>query len=300
VSLWEGSALIALGSDTGGSIRIPASVTGTVGLRTTKGRWPTEGVVPLSPTLDVVGALTRSVEDARYVFEAVEGAKRTSSAAAAPAVRVGIPRCAAWREGQGDIVEVLEEALSSLASAGWVRVDVEGSLLDEASRSYLGGAIVGAECLHTLEMDLPGWRELLHPIVATRLEGAPTYSSPAYAEALKERRRLEERAGVLFDSCDVLAMPTAVTTPPAVDTLADAERYAAANRASLAPTCPASVLGLCALTLPVGLDRAGMPVGLQLIAPSGADEMLLSVAEAAERTLGTLRDQVGRPPLLPA
>jgi aspartyl-tRNA(Asn)/glutamyl-tRNA(Gln) amidotransferase subunit A len=111
---------------------------------------------------------------------------------------------------------------------------------------------------------------------------------------------LEERAGVLFDSCDVLAMPTAVTTPPAVDTLADAERYAAANRASLAPTCPASVLGLCALTLPVGLDRAGMPVGLQLIAPSGADEMLLSVAEAAERTLGTLRDQVGRPPLLPA
>ncbi|NIR35760.1 MAG: amidase, partial [Actinobacteria bacterium] len=63
VSLWEGSALIALGSDTGGSIRIPAALTGTVGQRTTKGRWPTTGVVPLSPTFDTVGALTRTVED---------------------------------------------------------------------------------------------------------------------------------------------------------------------------------------------------------------------------------------------
>ncbi len=72
VSLWEGSALIALGSDTGGSIRIPAAFTGTVGQRTTRGRWPTEGVVPLSHTLDTVGALTRTVEDSIYFFGCVD------------------------------------------------------------------------------------------------------------------------------------------------------------------------------------------------------------------------------------
>ena len=72
MSLWEGSALIALGSDTGGSIRIPAAFTGTVGQRTTRGRWPTEGVVPLSHTLDTVGALTRTVEDPIYFFGCVD------------------------------------------------------------------------------------------------------------------------------------------------------------------------------------------------------------------------------------
>jgi len=302
VSLWEGSALIALGSDTGGSIRIPASMTGTVGLRTTTGRWPTDGVVPLSPTLDVVGALTRSVEDARYVFDAVEGTASGSSALVGGVsdsglVSVGVPQCKLWSDCQSDIVDVLEKALGELAASGWVRVRVEGSILDEASRLYLGGAMVGAEFQETLEQELPAWRELLHPIVATRLEGAPTRSSPAYTAALAERSRLASRGETLFGECDVLAMPTVVTTPPAVDTMADPERYVAANRATLAPTSPASILGLCALTLPVGLDRAGMPVGLQLVAPPGADEKLLTLALAAERVLGTALERVGRPPL---
>ncbi len=74
VSLWEGSALVALGSDTGGSVRIPASLTGTVGHKTTKGRWPTDGVVQLSATLDTVGALTRSVADSVHFFGAIDPA----------------------------------------------------------------------------------------------------------------------------------------------------------------------------------------------------------------------------------
>ncbi|HZD03544.1 MAG TPA: amidase, partial [Longimicrobiales bacterium] len=100
VSLHEGSAVLALGSDTGGSIRIPASMTGVVGHKTTKGRWPTDGVVPLSETLDTVGALTRSVADAAWFFGAVDpglgepGALlERLSARAGAGFRIGVARC---------------------------------------------------------------------------------------------------------------------------------------------------------------------------------------------------------------
>src|SRR5262245_31390533 len=73
VTLGEGTALVAFGTDTGGSVRIPASVTGTVGVKTTKGRWPTDGIVPLSPTFDTPGTLTRSAADAAFVFESIDG-----------------------------------------------------------------------------------------------------------------------------------------------------------------------------------------------------------------------------------
>ena len=305
VSLWEGSALVALGSDTGGSIRIPASMTGTVGLRTTKGRWPTDGVVPLSPTLDTVGALTRTVEDALYVFAAVDpdgGDPPTGPEEAwggAPArPRVGVPRCDVWDDCQADIAEVLEGALDELAGAGWSMVDRAGSLLDEAGRLYLGGAIPGAECQAMLERDLPGWRELLHPIVGSRLAGAPSLGSSTYASAIARMQELAAGADTLFDGCDVLALPTTVITPPSIESVQDLDRYVVANRAALWPTSPASILGFCALTLPVGLDGARMPVGLQLVARPGNEHGLLGVALAAERTLGFPRQRLGRPPLV--
>jgi aspartyl-tRNA(Asn)/glutamyl-tRNA(Gln) amidotransferase subunit A len=305
VSLWEGSALVALGSDTGGSIRIPASMTGTVGLRTTKGRWPTDGVVPLSPTLDTVGALTRTVEDALYVFAAVDPGGRDVSGIGdegwgrgGPGPRVGVPRCELWDDCQGDIAEVIEDALDELVGEGWTRVEHDGSLLDEAGRLYLGGAIPGAECQAMLERDLPGWRELLHPIVGTRLSGAPTLDSSTYASAINRMRELAAMAVGLFDGCDVLALPTTVVTPPSIESVRDLDRYLVANRAALWPTSPASILGLCALSMPVGLDGAGMPVGLQLLARPGEEVRLLDIALDAERSLGTPLLRLGRPPVV--
>ncbi len=100
VSLWEGSALVALGTDTGGSIRIPASMTGTVGHKPTYERWSVAGVVPLSTTLDSVGALTRTVEDSAYFFGAIDSAWGDSNAllrhlsTSVPAgLRFAVPKC---------------------------------------------------------------------------------------------------------------------------------------------------------------------------------------------------------------
>lgn len=300
VSLHEGSALVALGSDTGGSIRIPASMTGTVGHKTTKGRWPTDGVVPLSTTLDTVGALTRSVADSLWFFGAVdpEGGNPSLRVAGDAGLRIGVPRSALWQDVQPDIAGVLHHALDELERAGWRRADTDGRLVDRAGDLYFTGGIPGAECQQMLARELPGWREILDPIVARRLETVPPVTSASYAAAMEERVRMADSAEALFEDADVLALPAALITPPPVSEMGDLDRYIETNHAALRPTCPVGMLGLCAVTLPVGLDDAGMPVGLQLVGRAGQDHALLAMALAAERVLGTGAERLGVPPLL--
>jgi len=302
VSLHEGSAMIALGTDTGGSIRIPASMTGTVGHRTTRGRLSTEGVVPLSHTLDTVGALTRSVEDSVWFFGAVDPSWGDPEALlghlterGAGGMRVAVPRCGIWTDCQTDIGVVLTESMGELERAGWSRADVDGSLLDQAVDLYMTGAIAGVECLAFLERDLPGWLEILHPIVGARIAGAAVHTEEAYHGALARREAFAAAAAGLFEGADVLALPTAMVTPPPVAELEDMGRYLETNAVALRPTCPVSILGLCAVTVPVGLDRTGMPVGLQLVGPDGQDERVLAAALAVERVLGTPAERLGAP-----
>jgi aspartyl-tRNA(Asn)/glutamyl-tRNA(Gln) amidotransferase subunit A len=99
----------------------------------------------------------------------------------------------------------------------------------------------------------------------------------------------------------VIALPANLITPPPVSELDDFDEirdYLHVNAMTLRPTCPVNLLGLCAVSIPVGLDAAGMPVGLQLIAPAGRDEELLGVALAAERALGTATERLGTPPAI--
>jgi aspartyl-tRNA(Asn)/glutamyl-tRNA(Gln) amidotransferase subunit A len=303
VSLHEGSAMVALGTDTGGSIRIPASMTGMVGHKTTVGRLPTDGVVPLSHTLDTVGALTRSVEDSIWFFGAVdsswgdpEALLSHLAARGADGMRFAVPRCGIWNDCQSDIGAALTESLGELERAGWGRTEVDGALLDQAVDLYMTGAIAGVECLAFLERDLPGWLEILHPIVGKRIAAAAAHTQEAYRQALSRRESLAAAAAGLFDGIDVLALPTAIVTPPPVEELEDLGRYVDTNAAALRPTCPVSILGLCAVTVPVGLDRTGMPVGLQLVGPDGQDERVLAAALAVERALGTAAERLGMPP----
>jgi len=305
VSLWEGSALVALGSDTGGSIRIPASMTGTVGHKLTYGRWPATGVVPLSTSLDSVGGLTRTVEDTAYFFGAVDPAWGDANALlrhlptlVTGSPRIAVPKCDIWTDCQTDIADVLERALDELSTHGWRRQVVDGSLLDEAKSFYMSAGIAGVECRAFLERELPGWLEILHPTVGSRIGVAPALDSERYTEAIAERERLMGRVEELFEETDLLVLPTATITPPLVSDLVDVDRYAQVNVKALLPTCPVNLLGLCAITLPVGLDQSGMPVGLQLVARAGRDETLLSAALAVERALGSAKDRLGRPPCL--
>ncbi len=306
VSLWEGSAMIALGSDTGGSIRIPAAFTGVVGHKTTKGRLSTAGVTQLSSTFDTVGALTRTVADSVYFLGSVDpdwgdpGPLLLSLATTTlEGARIRIPDCALWRDCDPAVASVLTAALEELKSAGARLERSVGTMIDDAYDHYMTGGIGKAEIHAWLTRHLPEWLEILHPTVGMRIEGALSLESDEYRTAVARHRRLAALAETLFDAADVLALPAnLVSPPPLADVEDDLARYTAVNARTLEPTCPANMLGLCAISLPAGLDRAGMPVGLQLVARAGEDEALLGIALAAERALGTASRRLGTPPLL--
>ena len=247
VSLLEGSALLALGSDTGGSIRIPAAFTGTVGHKTTKGRWPTDGVVQLSHTFDTVGALTRTVEDSIYFFGSVDPAwgdpaalLERLSATDLSTTRIAVPACEIEKACQPDIGDVIHGALAELDTAGADLVETDGRLLDDASALYMRGGIGGTECRAFLERELPGWLETLHPIVGSRLANATSEADPSYEEVISDQRRMAASAHTLFEHADVLALPGNLITPPPVAELGDLDRYLKVNATTLRPTCPAN------------------------------------------------------------
>ena len=308
VSLWEGSARIAFGTDTGGSIRIPASATGVVGFRPTTGRWPTTGVVPLSTSLDTVGMLTHTVEDLRYAFRVIDalapGRDEPADTVASDVsgLRIGVPVSCLWTDADPGIAAVVQSGLEELRAAGATVLEVEVPELDDAAERYLSGPIVQPEFVEFLRRELPDWIPLLDPIIGTRLEAASDVRALDYIAAHQHRRRLSTRVHdrLAAERIDLLATPTLPISPPPLAALAKLGAYRRANRAMLSGTCPASMLDMCAVSLPAGLDEEGMPVGLQLMGPSGGDLTLLDQAAAVEAVLGTNVDRLGMPPRVSA
>jgi aspartyl-tRNA(Asn)/glutamyl-tRNA(Gln) amidotransferase subunit A len=238
VSLCEGSALLAFGSDTAASVRLPAAMTGNAGLKLTKDRWSSEGIVPLSFTFDTPGILARSMADAGFSFAALDS-------------------------DLGDGFAFLRRVP---AGVDGLRIGIADSWFWEGCENGIGD------------------------IVRSAIDTARDY--------LSRRLRLLEAAksaAARFDDVDVIATPTVMCTPPVMTGDEGPEKFWARNRATVHNLVPANYLVLCAATLPVGLDRLGMPVGLQLIAKSGDDERLVMIACAAERVLGTPREILGAP-----
>ncbi|NNF12248.1 MAG: amidase [Gemmatimonadetes bacterium] len=306
VSLWEGSAMLALGSDTGGSIRIPAAFTGVVGHKTTKGRLPTDGATQLSSSFDTVGALTRTVSDSIYFFGCVDPKwgdplplLESLEASSMEGVRIRVPECCLWEDCETGVRDVLTGALEELETAGGEIERSVGTMIDDAYDHYMSGGIGKAEIHAWLTAHLPDWLDILHPTVGARIAGALPLESDEYRTALSKHRRMVALADSLFDDADVLALPANLISPPPVQEVADdLERYKVVNKATLQPTCPVNMLGLCAISIPAGLDGKGMPVGLQLVARAGDDESLLGVALTAERVLGTAVERLGVPALI--
>ena len=304
VSLWEGSARIAVGSDTGGSVRIPASATGVVGHRHTTGRWPTTGVVPLSTTLDTVGLLTHTAADSRHAFRAIDPLAGHGTPPPTPprpalaGLTIGIPRDGLWQDTQPSVAAAARQALAELEAAGAELLDFDAPELHEAGERYLAGELVQPERSESLERHLPGWTAILDPTVGKRLASAHQVSAVDYVGILRLRRRLSAslHARMEADAVALLATPTLPITPPPLSTLSELDVYRAVNRDMLSGTGPASMLDMCAVSLPAGLDEHGMPAGLQLIGRSGTDHALLDRAVLAEEVLGTNLERLGTPP----
>jgi aspartyl-tRNA(Asn)/glutamyl-tRNA(Gln) amidotransferase subunit A len=307
VSLLEGSALLAFGSDTAGSVRIPAAMTGNAGLKVTIGRWSTNGVVPLSFTFDTPGLLARSVSDLAYGFAALDPAGIDPSAFVAQAgtrdltgVRIAIGDPFLWRDCDPGIAETVQEAVDALVRAGAVARDFTLPEAEAAYGVFLDGGLSAIELRSFLDRELPEWLDHLDPVIAPAERGAENLSAREYLARVARLGQLARATAPRLDGVDVIASPTLCLTPPLMSEVADADSHLRVNRRIVRNTAWVNYLGLCAITIPVGPDRAGMPVGLQLTAPADAEEKLLTIALAAERVLGTAADRLGTPPFLTA
>lgn len=307
VTLQTGTALLALGTDTAGSVRLPASSTGTVGLKTSFGRWPLDRIVPLSPTLDTPGILARTVADIAYAFAAIDPVLGNDREAFQRmqsfdpyGLRIGVPEGLVWEDCSPGVAEAVETGLRELEAAGARLVPVTLSECDAAWSLFRKGGVQAVELLHFLKTSLPDWIDRIDPVVRGRMDDAETL--PAH-EYLDRRRIIAEATASArrhFEKADVLAGPTIALTPPPVTEVMSGDAYRAANILTLRNTSLANYLGFCALSLPVGLDAAGMPVGLHLMGPGGEDQRLVAVGRACEAVLGTAFERIGRPPLASA
>ena len=306
VSLWEGSALVAFGSDTMGSVRIPASMTGVVGLKITYGRWSNEGIVPLRSTQDTPGPLTRSVADAAFVFSSLDRTHRREPqrlldqlmGAELDQFTFGIADDCFWEGCAPGIAETVRETVAALEQAGARVVDAPSPGTAELLSVVMGGGMSNAELVGFLEDDLPEWIDQLGPGLKERILKGRDQSAVEYIRQEKWLAALRADAPADFDGIDVLVAPTLAVTPPV---LIDGKPPVSPDNPpiiSARNTCAANFLGQCAITLPVGQDGEGMPVGLQLTAPARGEEQLLAAAMAVEKLIGTPKDRLGTPPML--
>jgi aspartyl-tRNA(Asn)/glutamyl-tRNA(Gln) amidotransferase subunit A len=284
VSLGEGTALLALGTDTGGSVRIPASVTGNVGLKTTIGRWPTTGIVPLSTSFDTAGLLARSAADAAFAFAAIDG-EPVPALDDLGTVRLAVAEPFFWEGTAPGVAERVREALRLIEASGARTRDLALPGSAEVYELYHRGGIVSTELYAFLSRDLPDWIATLDPRVRKRMEAGSALPAWDYIQRRERYAALAAGAAAALEGIDALVCPTVPITPPPMAEITDDETYIRINLRMLRNTCVVNFLGLCAVTVPAGRDEAGMPVGLQLTGRPRSEARLLAIACAIERLL---------------
>ena len=285
VAVARGLGPIAIGSDTGGSVRIPASVNGVVGLKTTIGALPLDGVLPLSPLLDTIGPLAADVADAAAMWSVLSGRRRADLAGAGLEGKLLVAvKDPMWRDLDPGIDRACRDAVLRLESAG---ATVEWQDVEEfrqAMKMARGLVSIDAwSCWAHLVDSVP---EQVFEFMLPRFRAG---SSQAGHEVLKVLRGLDDLALSLhrrLAGCDAMLAPTVPLSPPAIaDLVGNREAYDRANAAALRNTTPGNLTRLCALTLPCGADDSGMPAGLMLMQGPDREETLLRLAVAVEAAL---------------
>ena len=304
VSLGERSAMLAIGSDTAGSVRIPASMTGNVGMRPTAGRWSTKGIVPLSSPLDTAGPLTRTVADLAITFSSIDPLIHEQSLSFISRLRsaslsdFNIGVCDWYFDDcEPGISEGVKKAIDELATQGLRISSINLPHLDEVTTMFSKGGLHIGEFTNFMNTEMSDFRKDLDPTVAIRIQEAENFPASEHINRIKEVERMSTEANAAFGGFHAIVGPTLPMTPPKMSDILDPEVHLKANFFCVRNTNTVSLLKLCAITIPVSLDNSNMPVGLQIICPSGKEEIAIAIALAFEETLGTSRQRIGIPPM---
>jgi aspartyl-tRNA(Asn)/glutamyl-tRNA(Gln) amidotransferase subunit A len=283
VAVAAGLVYAALGTDSGGSIRIPAGYCGVAALKPTLDLVPTAGILPVSPTLDHAGPLARSVDDLALTLRALAGA---ADAPALDGLRVGVVAAEDCAPIQLEVAEALAAAEAGLRAAGATLRTVTLPSFDAARD--VKWVISGAEAAATHRDLLARAREELEPEVRRLLEEGERVTAADYRAALREREAMRAALAATFVDVDALLLTALPTTAFAADatTIEIGGRSEDALRSTTRFMSLFNVTGSPAAVVPFGLDSRGLPLSLQVAADLGEDGMALSVARALERVGG--------------
>lgn len=296
VAVAAGLATAALGTDTGGSVRMPASHCGIVGLKPTLARVSRAGVTPLSWTLDSVGPMARCVADAALVFEAIAGPDGADPVTLGQpevdvvrrlngnvrGMRVGLVRNPFFDGADGEVVAAVEKTASVLEGLGaWV-----GEMDFPEARAEMDEELAGRGSM--LVMPVEGFasqRDFLRQHgaqmdgrIRERLEKGAAISAVDYAAALQQCAAMRQSAVATLSDVDAVVCPTMLTPPPRIADVGSAP--------ARLTTRLVNFLGLCAISLPCGWTSKGLPIGLQLIGKPFDEVSILRLAHAYEQAAG--------------
>jgi aspartyl-tRNA(Asn)/glutamyl-tRNA(Gln) amidotransferase subunit A len=289
VAVASGLAPAAIGTDTGGSVRLPAAWCGIVGLKVTAGRISTYGVLPLSSTLDTPGPMTRSVEDAALLFRVLNGPDPRDSQTRAwtpsdplPALRggvaglrLGVMPDAERKDVAADVLAAYDASVETLARLGAriVRPALPHSFRDYGAAT---GRIISAEGYRFVghlvdDMSLP-----VDPHIRPRIQPGRTISARDYQLTLAERAQHQREFAAALAETDALLTPTAQTAAIPIDRVDQSTTAAYFTRAG-------NYLGLCGLAVPSGFTADGLPTSLQILCGPGEEPMALRIGWAYEQ-----------------
>lgn len=296
-----------LGTDTGGSVRIPAALNGLAGLRPSVGRYPSGGITPISHTRDTAGPIARRVADVALLDAIVADAPLELAPAALEGLRLGVPRAYFHEKLDAQTAHVVARALAKLKAAGVVLVEAPVPGVEA-----LNGAVGFPVALHEVTVDLPAYLKqhgdidyrglaarIASPDVKGLFDGLVAGASPpsvpreAYEAALAKRRELQQVYADYFARHRVEAIVFPATPLPAAPIGDDEHTTLNGERVPtfttfIRNTDPGSNAGLPGLVVPAGLTEARLPVGLEFDGPQGSDRRLLAIGLAVEAVLGRL------------
>jgi aspartyl-tRNA(Asn)/glutamyl-tRNA(Gln) amidotransferase subunit A len=268
--------LAALGSDTGGSIRLPAALCGITGLKPTYGRVSTEGAAPLAWSLDHIGPMCRSARDAELVLEVLAPGSTAPAAGSLRSVRLGVPPRPYYDQLDPDVSGAVEAALKVIGRLTSGVRNVSIPVLPafqpwpDLPRTY--SVVISAEAYAYHREMLARFPDKYHMGTRRSLEGGASISAAEYIDARREMDSLRAGAGGLFAEADVLVTPA--SPGPAF------ELGKPAGLVFLRNCAPWNLYGLPSISLPCGFSRNGLPIGIQITAAPGRDSLVLAVAAA--------------------
>jgi aspartyl-tRNA(Asn)/glutamyl-tRNA(Gln) amidotransferase subunit A len=290
VAVADGMCEIAIGSDTGGSVRIPAALCGLVGFKPSRQRVPADGAFPLSYTLDSIGPIANSVADCAKADAVMAGEDFSAFAPLTPSALAGLR----FGVAEGMPLDRLDVGVAAGFAVAVKRLDAaDVRISHETLPQFDGMAEVNAKggisppescAIHRDRLRRRGAD--IDPNVLARIERGCAVSAADYVDMMGERARLVREMDARLAGLDALVMPTTSIVAPTIAEVADPKVFSARNAAVLRNTAIINFFDLCAVTLPVTTTVSALPAGLMLVARNGQDYRLLNIAAAVAQLFG--------------